>query len=132
MANKEKRLLLIKELTDFTKQGALRWEKTSQQGTYMSTFPNSAVRISRKGASPPQDLFSLQIIDGKGDVTETVIGDLFANPETPDDVDPSKSYFLLENLYSEISQQVEAESDKTIDDVFAELNRLSAGGAKTG
>ncbi|HEX8231101.1 MAG TPA: hypothetical protein VF826_17570 [Chloroflexia bacterium] len=130
MANKEKRLLLIKELADFTRQGTLRWEKTSQQGTYMSTFPNSAVRISRKGVSLPQEVFSLQIIDGKGDVTETVTGDLFANPLTPEDADPSRSYFLLEQLYREISRQVEAESDKTIDDVFAELKRLSAEGAK--
>ena len=128
MDGKEKRLLLIKELTDFTKQGALQWEKTSQQGTYMATFPNSAVRISTR---LPNSGYSLHIIDAKGDVTESILGsDLVVSPVPSGTLSPNEAFRPLAALFQVVNQQVETQGDKTIDDVFAELARLSAQGMR--
>ena len=129
MTNKDKRLLLIKELTDLTKQGTLQWEKAVQPGSYIATFPNSAVRVSWQAPLGTAS-FSLQLIDGRGDVTETIT----ATPQleaqrivprvAPGAMDPAEFHEPLAELYQEVLRAVDAVSDKTLDDLFSELRRL--------
>jgi hypothetical protein len=123
MANTEKQLALIQQLLGRTKDGSLRWERTTQRGTYMVAFPDYAIRISGE-SHDVRTAYSLRVYDAAGNITVEIGGNRMATHVYPDELDYEEVRGPLAELYEAASQVGDHEADRAIDAVLAELKRL--------
>ncbi len=133
MVDPAKQIELIRELTQRTQDGSLRWEQTTQRGTYMVAFPNRAFRISGV-KTPISEEYRLRIFDGFGHVQVELGADVGEVVTVPGDV---TSYYIrepLKELYRAARAVAEggAGNDAIIEDVLSEIRQLPHGGLKAG
>lgn len=107
---------LITRLHANTAQGKIQWERTSAQEVYQASFPNYAVRVSRKQGDPDvgPDYF-VSVRDEQGSVIESV-GDVEVDQAVPN----SRAYQLMSELHA-MARRRALGVDKALDSLLNEL-----------
>lgn len=133
MADKTKQIEFIRELTQRTREGGLRWEQSPQRGTYVVSYPNRVIGISGV-QSPLSEAYFLRIFDGLGNVQLEIGGNNWEVIKAPGDVTLHDIREPLVELYKAARAVAEGgvRDDAIIEDVLSEIRQLPHGGLKAG